>query len=502
MLILVLAQPVTVLGQTNEESATATATVETMASTEQTATATDVATEVVTPTETVVATETATAPASSTDVPTATESPMPSPTETPTQPSETGTGTATPASTQPAIATQTAIPTATPDATPSRLLKTSQSSSTFAIAAAGSCSQVAPGTGNYVTFECSESDTPFQIRSSLPTGSDWAYSFGSIVTPSTWIPGTSSPSPMTSSSNATTFYVYIRPNSAQAGGSVTLTLDVRKPNGNALATHTLTAASPVTSSNFQLSCDQDSLTVATSATGSVACTLSSDTIAPSATVTVTNVAVTAPAGWTVTRSPANGSLTRTASFKFTLSLTPLCGAAVNPPAPNVTISSQLTFMSSSFPGPSTSITAKHGATSNVSASITGSSLQWSRTYSFAPQAVSGTMTYQIVASGCAGWNIQVSATALNYSGTAAGAPIANSSISVSPGAPTAVSGSTANVSPGVPGTLGGPVKVLSATANSGIGTYSQTIGIGIAIPGAARVGTYTSTITIAAASGP
>jgi hypothetical protein len=138
----------------------------------------------------------------------------------------------------------------------------------------------------------------------------------------------------------------------------------------------------------------------------------------------------------------------------------------------------------------------------VSASISGSTLAWSKQYSFSSQTVTGSLTYRVTASGCAGWNIQFSATNFAYSGGNSGAPIPNANISVTPGSVTPVSGSATNVTPGVAGSLAAALKVLAATENSGIGTYDQSLGVNLLIPGGARVGSYTSTVTITASSGP
>jgi hypothetical protein len=258
----------------------------------------------------------------------------------------------------------------------------------------------------------------------------------------------------------------------------------------------------VSSSNFSLNCTPSTITVPTSTNGTVNCSLSGVNLAPEAAVSVTAVNVSSLPNWTITRSPSSGTLTGTTPFTFSLSLTPVCGAAVNPPAPNVTITTSLDFHGTVVTGPSTSITAKHGATTTVSASISGSALTWSRAYSFSPQSVTGSLNYQVTASGCAGWNIQFSATNFAYSGGSSGAPISNGNIAVTPGSVSAVSGSTTNVTPGAAGSLAAALKVLAATENSGIGTYDQSLGVNVLIPGGARVGTYTSTVTITASSGP
>jgi hypothetical protein len=123
-------------------------------------------------------------------------------------------------------------------------------------------------------------------------------------------------------------------------------------------------------------------------------------------------------------------------------------------------------------------------------------------YSFSPQDLSGSLTYQVIGSGCAGWNIQVSGSDFNYSGSHGGTAIPQGNVSITPGAVTATTGSTANITAGATGTLATSLKVLSAAVDAGIGTYNQTLNVGVAIPGAARVGTYNWKITITAAAGP
>jgi hypothetical protein len=123
-------------------------------------------------------------------------------------------------------------------------------------------------------------------------------------------------------------------------------------------------------------------------------------------------------------------------------------------------------------------------------------------YSFSPQDLSGSLTYQVIGSGCAGWNIQISADDFVYDGSHGGTAIPNGNVSITPGPVSEVTGSTANITVGTPGTLSSSLKVLSAAVNAGTGTYNQTLDVGVAIPGAARVGTYTWNITITAAAGP
>jgi hypothetical protein len=46
------------------------------------------------------------------------------------------------------------------------------------------------------------------------------------------------------------------------------------------------------------------------------------------------------------------------------------------------------------------------------------------------------------------------------------------------------------------------VKLFNAAANTGMGRFTVTPTIGVAVPGNAYAGTYTSTVTVAAVSGP
>jgi len=156
-------------------------------------------------------------------------------------------------------------------------------------------------------------------------------------------------------------------------------------------------------------------------------------------------------------------------------------------------------------GPGASYTANAtGTTQTVSASVVSSSLSWAVAYSFTEQSTSGTLTYRETGAGCAGWNVSVKAQPFTYTGTAAGTAIpANNLALTSIGAPTVVAGSASGVSPvNSAGGLGTPRTVLRSTAGSGAGTYEQQLGVTLTVPGGATVGSYRSTITITAASGP
>ncbi len=441
-------------------------------------------------------------------LPAETPTETPAPTEVPATETVAPTVEATPTPTATATPSQTATPSPTPSptATPKTSKSSVQTNGLVAAAAVISCT-IPSGIPtvaypNYITFKC-VGDAPLKVYGdALTSGWQWAYSVGADSGPSTWYTGPTDSG--SASGNIDTVYIYLRPTaSVMAGATGSLTVSVRKPNGDIQSSATVTAYAGVTSANFALSCTPNPITVPTSTNGVVNCSLSGVGLDPSAVVSVTAVNVSSLANWTIIRAPATGTLTGTASpFNFTLTLTPVCGAAVNPPAPNITITTSLDFHGTAVTGPSTSITAKHGATTVISASISGSSMTWSNTYSFTPQSVTGSLTYRTTASGCAGWNIQLSATNFAYTGSFSGAAIPNGNIAITPGSVSAVSGSTTNITPGSTGSLGSALKVLSAIENSGIGTYDQSIAIGVTIPGGARVGTYTSTLTVTAASGP
>jgi hypothetical protein len=496
--------PVLALAETSESQNSEQTTVEASASTEtpapESVDVTETATEqIIDPTPT---------PTSTSDVPVTIEVPTEVPTTT-VEPTVTATETASATATLEPTATATGTATQTPTAspTPTATAKTSKPSTSQLAAAVGdaSCTLFAGGptvsVGQYITYKC-VGKHPIKVAGSAITGGwQWAYSFDTLIVPTSWLTGDFEQSESTG--NVDTVYVYLSPTGTSVpGGNGDITIVISKPNGNEQGTFTLSGIRSLSTADFQLVCTPTPITVATSATGTVTCTLSGINVASSATVSVTSVTVSSLASWTITRTPASGSLTGSTPFTFTISLTPVCGAAVNPSAPNVTITSALSFQSVALTGPSTSITAKHGATSTVNASITSSPMSWSRMYSFSPQSVTGSMSYRVIASGCAGWNIQFSASSFAYSGSAGGSAIPSSSIAMAPGTVTPVSGSTTNVTPGTAGTLAAALKVLNALENSGIGTYDQSLGVTVTIPGGARVGTYTSTITVTAASGP
>lgn len=108
----------------------------------------------------------------------------------------------------------------------------------------------------------------------------------------------------------------------------------------------------------------------------------------------------------------------------------------------------------------------------------------------------------------AGWNLTVTSTTFN---DGAGHTLATSASSISSVAMTCVSGGTCTNATNsitypatVPAAATAPaaVKLFNAAANTGLGRFTITPTIDVSIPGNAYAGSYSSTITVAAVSGP
>jgi hypothetical protein len=163
------------------------------------------------------------------------------------------------------------------------------------------------------------------------------------------------------------------------------------------------------------------------------------------------------------------------------------------------------------------------AADTITQAITGSGLTasvgdvtlTSVAYQNAAHAVVGTMTLTAddsTGSG-AGWNVTIVSSDFVWVGTANGGfdiPAANLSLS-SAAVPVMIAGQVVGVAaatgPQVPptpplGTLDTARKTISATAGYGSGTYTQGLGITLAIPAMSRVGVYTGTLTTTITSAP
>ena len=102
----------------------------------------------------------------------------------------------------------------------------------------------------------------------------------------------------------------------------------------------------------------------------------------------------------------------------------------------------------------------------------------------------------------AGWNLQISATSFS---DGAGHTLAPGTVSAAAQACQAGSTCTAATNTGIslPLTISGTAaKFFNAALNTGLGKLNVTPTIQIQIPGNSYAGTYTSTVTLAATSGP
>ncbi len=100
-----------------------------------------------------------------------------------------------------------------------------------------------------------------------------------------------------------------------------------------------------------------------------------------------------------------------------------------------------------------------------------------------------------------GWNLTVSATTFSDGSGHTLAPGSVASVTTACHAGSTCTAATNSTS--YPITIGGTAsKFFSSAANTGLGKIDVTPTINVAIPGNAYAGTYTSTVTIAAATGP
>ena len=133
-------------------------------------------------------------------------------------------------------------------------------------------------------------------------------------------------------------------------------------------------------------------------------------------------------------------------------------------------------------------------------------------YSHDDQTSTGTMTLTADDSTGAGdgWNVTVQSSAFAYTGDNGGTAIPATNFALtSAAAPTSTSGQAIDATngPKVPatspvGTLDQAREVLEANAESGLGTYTQDLGVALTVPGQSRAGTYTGTLTTTIAAGP
>lgn len=134
------------------------------------------------------------------------------------------------------------------------------------------------------------------------------------------------------------------------------------------------------------------------------------------------------------------------------------------------------------------------------------------THSNSAQTNSGTMTLtadDASASGL-GWNVTIQSSAFVYSGSAGGSNIPASSFSLtSAAAPVSTAGQAVDAvgGPAVPlispvGALDTARKTVAAQPTFGKGTYTQALGVSLAIPAQSQPGTYTGTLTTTITAAP
>jgi hypothetical protein len=134
------------------------------------------------------------------------------------------------------------------------------------------------------------------------------------------------------------------------------------------------------------------------------------------------------------------------------------------------------------------------------------------TYSHSATEGSGTLTLTArdATGSAAGWHVTIQSSDFVYAGSNGGSDISALAFAVtSAGAPTMTAGQAVDATggPKVPaanatGTLNQPRAVLQAAPGFGSGTYTQAIGVSLNIPGQARAGTYTGTLTVTIAANP
>ncbi len=146
-----------------------------------------------------------------------------------------------------------------------------------------------------------------------------------------------------------------------------------------------------------------------------------------------------------------------------------------------------------------SLTLSHGSTGSVTDTLDGSDQTASWTLPLTVADARGTGT---------GWNLTVTSTTFN---DGAGHTLATTASSMTGVTSACVNGGTCTNGTNsvtypitVPAASTAPtaVKFFNAAANTGMGRFTVTPTIGVSIPGNAFAGTYTSTMTIAAVSGP
>ncbi|MGI8485512.1 MAG: hypothetical protein ACR2OU_14770 [Thermomicrobiales bacterium] len=320
------------------------------------------------------------------------------------------------------------------------------------------------------------------------------------------------------------YVVRLRATSAVAeGSSGRISVSVATSNGTGgIYTATLSATLAVpprpTASDLQLFCAPAALNIGAGQSQTITCTYSGRSSLTTRQITLSQLLVPVPAGWTITstvgtvtsstltiapNATITYSTTSPRSYTFSFTLTPSCTAATT--VQSTSLTSTFSFNATTgLAGASFTQQFSRSNASSVVASVEQNALTWNQPFSFTDTTVSGGLVIRVVASGCSGWNIQLSVSPFIYSGPNQGSTISNANLTLSSASnPVVVSGSGTGVSAQTRSAqMNATVKVLNALAGAGIGTCEQQLTFSLTIPGQSRVGTYQSTVTVTAASGP
>lgn len=133
------------------------------------------------------------------------------------------------------------------------------------------------------------------------------------------------------------------------------------------------------------------------------------------------------------------------------------------------------------------------------------------TYAHSDQHQTGsiTLTADDSTGSGSGWNVTVQASNFTYAGTNGGSSIPSTNFSITTANnPVKTAGQSIDLTNGplvgasATGALDVARKVVFANASYGQGTYTQSLGVDLLVPGMARAGTYTGTLTVTVAVGP
>jgi outer membrane biosynthesis protein TonB len=436
----------------------------------------------------------------------------------------------------------TTVPTPSPAARTSSvaLMNTSTSSDAISGCTGNGPASVAPGaelTATCILARSGQTTVTFDIgvptNEAGQTAADWQVkvAFGSGATQTSgWV---SSATRFTTSSNIGYFTVsLLAPDPGVTAEVVSSTVRVSYSNpgeqhpkvGSATITAILKPAAPdpLDLSEVNITCSPEAASIIRGASQQVTCAVNMPSDLREAAIIIRGVAISAPEGWSVTPSvdhivEDDGGITLTpdptttvqpgGTWSFTMNASPACSA---PATGGWTISARIAPIRGGVTGDDVDLpetvfqaTATDGS-HTASASVVESSLDWDFEASFGDQQATGSLTYKVSGSGCSGWNVSLAANPFTYTGEAQGSALEPGHLQLaSTGEPVPELGDGTGVTAtGVIGSLDEPRTVLTAASGHGDGTYQQRLNVSITVPGGTPPGTYSSTITVNAATGP